>query len=265
MRIVSLASGSAGNAYCVESGGEWLLIDCGLGPRDFASRCKAAAVDPSRIAAAVFTHDHCDHCKGLARFHAAFPNVPLCANYMTADAIAHATGVGDFLVFENGQEFRPGPFAITAFSVPHDTPDCVGFTVRAEGLVYFHATDTGTPLASIGARLAEADWATLESNYDPQMLCASARPESLKSRIRGGRGHLSNDEAAELTAAYASPRLRGLALAHLSRECNAPHLALAEMRRALAAAGKGDVRVEVFPQDRPVELAPGKAQGEDAA
>ncbi len=257
MRVVSLASGSGGNAYCVEaSGGEVLLIDCGLCNKDLSSRCRAAGIDPARIASAVFTHNHIDHVKGADVFHRRHPDATLYANLMTADAIASVLGMdgADFVAFENGQPFEAGPFEVCAFSIPHDVPDPVGYVVRADGMTYFHATDVGSPLDSIGIRLAEADIATLESNHDPVMLHDSQRPESLKQRIRGPRGHLSNAESAGLVRRFASPRLKALALAHLSHECNAPHLAEREMREALAGAGLGGVELKILSQDEPVAV-----------
>ena len=251
MKIASLASGSSGNAYCVESGGDVLLVDCGICCRTFLSRCRAAGIDPRRIVAAVFTHNHDDHVKGLATFHKRFPGVELYANIMTADAISARTGVGadEFILFENGQSFTVGPFDIKPFSIPHDVPDPVGYLVRAEGVTYFHATDVGAPLDSIGVNLAAADVATLESNHDPVMLMQSNRPEALKRRIRGDRGHLANDDAADLVRRFASARLKRLALAHLSRECNAPHLAEAAMRAALREMGRCDVELSLLDQD----------------
>lgn len=256
MRIVSLASGSGGNAYCVVAEGGILMIDCGISCREIVRRCRAAALDPRCIEAVVFTHNHIDHVKGLATFHSHFPGARLYSNLMTADAIEAATGVGaaEFALFENGQPFEAGPFEVCAFSIPHDVPDPVGYTVRAEGTTYFHATDVGSPLDSVGVHLAEADIATLESNHDPVMLAASARPESLKSRIRGPRGHLSNSDAAGLVRRFASPRLRRLALAHLSRECNEPHVAEREMREAIAARGLGGTELKILSQEEVVEI-----------
>ena len=256
MRVVSLASGSGGNACCVEAdGGEVLLVDCGISRRELARRAGLAKIDPGRIVAAVFTHDHDDHVKGVETFHSHYPGVALYANMMTAEAIACRTGVGedDFTLFENGQGFRVGPFEIKAFSIPHDVPDPVGFLVRTERATYFHATDIGAPLDSIGVNLAEADIATLESNHDPVMLAQSRRTECLKRRIRGPRGHLANHEAADLLRRFATPRLKTLLLAHLSQECNAPHLAEAEAKAALAERGLSSVAVKTLSQDGIVE------------
>ena len=248
MRIVSLASGSKGNATLVEEDESALLIDCGLSGREFAKRCFAAKIDPAKIVAAVFTHNHTDHTCGIDAFHKNFPDATLFANFMTAEAIAQGLKMDplDFLTFENGQDFEVGPFGIKAFSIPHDTSDPVGYLLKADGETYFHGTDIGTPLDSIGLKLAEATIATLESNHDPVMLRTSRRPPSLVQRIAGPRGHLSNDQACELVRRFASPRLRKLFLAHLSHECNAPHLALAAMRRTLEEIKRSDIETEVI-------------------
>ena len=254
MRIVSLASGSAGNAYCVESGGCVLLIDCGLSCRELLKRSRAAGIDLVAVAAAVFTHSHDDHVKGVAKFHDCFPGAGLFANAMTADTIAAVTGVDEFSIFENGQDFEIGPFAVKPFSIPHDTSDPVGFLVTDGENRYFHATDIGTPLDSIGVNLSEADIATLESNHDSVLLRLSGRPPSLIQRIAGPRGHLSNDQACDLVRRFASPRLRRLALAHLSRDCNEPHVAEGAMRATLGEIGRTDIALRILRQDEVVEI-----------
>ena len=166
---------------------------------------------------------------------------------MTAETIVAEQGVAEdaFVCFENGQDFEVGPFAVHPFSIPHDTSDPVGYLVRSDE-TYFHGTDIGTPLDSIGLQLAEADVATLESNHDREMLRHSGRAPSLIQRIAGPRGHLANDEAAALVARFASPRLRALNLAHLSQDCNEPYLAEREMRAALAEIGRSDITLTVL-------------------
>ncbi|MBQ6136754.1 MAG: MBL fold metallo-hydrolase [Kiritimatiellae bacterium] len=238
MRIVPIASSSKGNAYVVEHDGAALLIDCGVPYR----MLKGIEVD-----AVLVTHSHSDHISGLETLLRR-RDVPVYANVMTAESVAASAHVDDgaFVCFENGQTFGIGPFSITPFSVPHDTSDPVGYLVRADGVTYFHGTDIGSPLDSIGVKLAEADIATLESNHDPVMLRTSTRPPSLKQRIAGPRGHLSNDQACDLVRRFASPRLRRLMLAHLSHECNTPGLALDAMRAVLAEIGRPDVEVEVL-------------------
>ena len=259
MRIISLASGSKGNACCIESCGRTLLIDCGLSCRELRRRAAEAGVSLDTLEGVIITHSHDDHICGLATFHKKFADVPLFANMMTAESTAWRMKMDEtaFVPFENGQMFSAGPFEIDPFSIPHDTSDPVGYMVRAEGITYFHATDIGTPLDSIGLHLKEADVATLESNHDPVMLRSSGRPPSLVQRIAGPRGHLSNGQACELVKRFASPRLTRLALGHLSAECNAPHLAEQSMRAALDCIGRADVPLLVLRQDAPVEVFAG--------
>ena len=254
MRIASLASGSKGNAYLVEQDGEALLIDCGICFKSLKARIEGLfdAADGGgapRICGVLLTHSHSDHTSGLRSLLAKF-DVPVYANVMTAETTAAEVYLDDsvFACFENGQSFCVGPFEVRAFSVPHDTSDPVGYLVKGAG-VYFHGTDIGVPLDSVGLKLAEADFATLESNHDPVMLRTSGRPPAVIQRIAGPRGHLSNDEAGDLVRRFASPRLRRLALAHLSRACNAPHLAEAAARGALLARGRRDVALTVLSQD----------------
>ena len=147
-----------------------------------------------------------------------------------------------------------GSFSVHAFSIPHDTSDPVGFLVRAGGETYFHGTDIGTPLDSIGLKLAEADVATLESNHDLVMLRTSGRAPSLIQRIAGPRGHLANEQACDLVRRFASPKLKTLALAHLSRDCNSPHLAEGAMRDTLAEMGRADICLRILSQDEVVEI-----------
>lgn len=237
MKVVPLASSSSGNAYVVEAEGSAVLVDCGI----CYKHLKDIAVD-----AVLITHSHSDHVSGLKTL-LKHRDIPVYANVMTAEAVAHECGLADsaFVCFENGQEFEVGAFTAAAFSVPHDTSDPVGYLLRAGGETYFHGTDIGTPLDSIGLKLAEADVAMLESNHDPVMLRTSGRPPSLIQRIAGPRGHLSNDQACELVRRFASPRLKKLFLAHLSHQCNAEAIAVRLMRETLAEIGRADVELEV--------------------
>ena len=254
MRIASLASGSKGNAYLVEQDGEALLIDCGICLKSLRSRIDALfggdrAGGRPHLCGVLLTHSHSDHTSGLKPLLSKF-DVPVYANTMTAETTAAEVRLDDsaFACFENGQPFEVGPFEVSAFSVPHDTSDPVGYLIRGAE-VYFHGTDIGVPLDSVGLKLAEADVATLESNHDPVMLRTSGRPPSLIQRIAGPRGHLSNDDAGLLLRRFAPPRMRRLALAHLSRDCNEPRLAETVARESLLARGLCGVALKVLSQD----------------
>ena len=256
MKTVSLASGSGGNAYIVESQGKLLLIDCGICHKELKKRLEAVGFAIDAICGVVVTHEHTDHVKGLAVLHKRHPEIPFYANLMTAEAVESMCDslAGAFTVFENGMEFGVGPFEVAAFSIPHDVCDPVGYIVKADGVTYFHATDIGSPLDSIGVKLREADIATLESNHDIVLLNTSDRPEPLKARIRGPRGHLCNEDSASLVRRFASPRLRHLSLAHLSSECNEPIMAQRIMLATLAEINRTDITLDILSQDEPGKI-----------
>ena len=85
------------------------------------------------------------------------------------------------------------------------------------------------------------------------MLRASSYPPSVRARIAGSGGHLSNRQTAELLAGAAHAGLGLVVLAHLSELCNTAELA----RDAVTAALRGTAfrgRVVVASQDQPTAV-----------
>jgi phosphoribosyl 1,2-cyclic phosphodiesterase len=82
-------------------------------------------------------------------------------------------------------------------------------------------TDLGHAPQSVRDRIRESDVVVVEANHCPRMLEADPRRSwTLKRRISGRHGHLSNERMTELLSSVASPRWRRIYLAHLSRDCN---------------------------------------------
>ena len=73
MKLRVFGSGSQGNALAVRSGETLLFVDCGLSCRELNRRMAACGVTPDAAAGLFFTHDHSDHCQGLATFHKRYP------------------------------------------------------------------------------------------------------------------------------------------------------------------------------------------------
>ena len=94
-------------------------------------------------------------------------------------------------------------------------------------------TDLGHVFADLPGVVASLDAVVLESNYDPDMLAEGFYPDSLKERIEGPGGHISNFEAADVLKSNASKRMQWACLAHLSEDNNTPDLALKTHRRML--------------------------------
>jgi phosphoribosyl 1,2-cyclic phosphodiesterase len=99
-------------------------------------------------------------------------------------------------------------------------------------------TDLGHAPQNVRERIRESDVVVIEANHCPRMLEADPRRSwTLKRRIGGRHGHLSNERMSELLASVASPRWRKVFLAHLSRDCNSREAvegALKEVRSAVS-------------------------------
>ncbi|MDR8792221.1 MBL fold metallo-hydrolase [Burkholderia multivorans] len=130
-----------------------------------------------------------------------------------------------------------GDLAVMPYTVPHDAREPLQFVFmdgcRRLGVL----TDVGMATPHITAVLSGCDALVLESNHDTAMLAASRYPQSLKARIGGTHGHLSNDAAAGILASLERSRLQHLVAAHLSQQNNRPELARAALADVLGTDG----------------------------
>lgn len=221
-----LASGSKGNAIYFGSKETRVLIDVGISAKNLAQRLSVIDIDLASIQAILVTHEHTDHIAGIATVAQKF-NIPVFANAETAKGLIAALGAKPRLkIFATGETFCFGDLEIHPFSVPHDTLDPVGFTIKTGGIKVGFCADLGHATSLIRKALQECDYLYLEANHQPSMVHACARPQVYKTRVLGKQGHLSNDDCAKLLASLLHPKLKHVHLAHLSSECNAPETAL---------------------------------------
>jgi phosphoribosyl 1,2-cyclic phosphodiesterase len=251
LRIAVLGSGSGGNAVVVESGEHRILIDAGFSSRELARRMALLAIAPASLEALVLTHEHIDHCRGADRF-ARRHGLPVYATAGTlgraglgAETAARATALA------SGEPREIAGFCVEPFAIPHDAHEPVGLVIedgagRRVGLV----ADLGTRSQLAWGRLANLDVLVLETNHDLDMLRTGPYPWSLKQRVAGRHGHLSNREAAEGLPELICDRLRWVVLYHLSRTNNLPGLAAAAVGEALDRE-RCPARLAVTAQDHP--------------
>lgn len=249
-----LGSGSSGNCTYLAGGGTGILIDAGLSLRETEKRLQeAVGADLSSVSAVCLTHEHSDHTAGLVALHRRH-GVPVYANSGTCRAMEE-TGGGEVAwnVFQTGFPFRIGGLQVEPFSVSHDAVDPVGYVVSDGDVRIGVVTDMGVGTGLVQMRLQPCDVVVIESNHDVALLRGSSRPWTLKQRIMGRQGHLSNADAAKLLARLAGSRLRRVYLAHLSVDCNRPHLAVQEAERSLRSCGAPHVEVRLTYPDRASE------------
>ena len=231
IRLISLYSGSSGNAFLLLSPAGNLLIDGGKSARRLTNALKDVGVCPEEISALLLTHEHNDHITALPVFLGKHP-MPLYLPERSAYAFACLEKLEPLLHPEPPcfSETLPGGIVIKSFPTLHDSHGSVGYRVEiplASGkpFCFGYATDLGRVTDDVKAGLSGCDAVVLESNHDIDMLLDGPYPYYLKRRIRGTGGHLSNEESATLAAELVESGTKVLFLAHLSRENNRPELA----------------------------------------
>jgi phosphoribosyl 1,2-cyclic phosphodiesterase len=219
-------------------------VDAGLSGKQTQQRLAELGLSLEKIQAVCVTHEHSDHTMGLGVLQRRF-GVSLYANAGTIEGLGSNKRFGElsWRVFTTGSRFEIGDLYVEPFSVPHDAYEPVGFIIGHEGARVGVVTDMGMATNLIRERLRSCQAIVIESNHDEQLLTDAARPWSLKQRIRGRQGHLSNRHAAEVMADIASPELQQVFLAHLSRDCNTARLALETAQSGLKEAGHDHIRV----------------------
>jgi phosphoribosyl 1,2-cyclic phosphodiesterase len=229
VRVFVLGSGSSGNGILIEAGGSRILVDAGLGPKVAARKMRDLGCDlfPRGVDAVVITHHHGDHFAHAEPLARAL-RVPLYLHPgISASRVRARWEVREY---RPGVPFRVGGFEICALLVPHDAPQVALAITSDDGTRFGVATDLGHVPPSLVPFLGACDAALVEANYCPAMLAVGPYPEHLRSRIRGGLGHLANEQTAELAASLVRSRLGKLYLGHISRSNNSPERALAAVK-----------------------------------
>ena len=229
LSLASLNSGSNGNCYYVGSSTDAVLVDAGLSSAETLRRMKQLGIATGQLRGIFISHEHTDHIRGLAGLSSTL-GVPVYINEKTRSALKLRLRRQQVITLRAGEPVQLGTLEVLPFSKTHDAADPVSFIIRHGQLTAGVFTDIGRTCAEVKRRFRECHAAILESNYDPDMLRDGPYPAVLKTRISGGSGHLSNQEALELFSNHRSPNLSLLLLGHLSAENNSPDRALEVFR-----------------------------------
>jgi len=226
-KFCSLYSGSSGNCSLIQSDNTKILIDAGESCKKISTALNSINVNPDEINAILITHEHSDHIKGIATLSKKY-NIPVFANKETWDAMKaerEKLAENNIFYFNVNEKFNINDLEIYAFPIPHDAANPCGFNVFHDNKKLSVATDIGHMTSNIINNLANSSFLMLEANYDPQVLQCSSYPYTLKQRIAGPNGHLSNDMAGKTISYLSKCGLKTAMLGHLSKENNFPELA----------------------------------------
>lgn len=218
MEFASLGSGSEGNATLIRHNKTLLLLDCGFSLKSLTERLKRLALTPADISAVLVTHEHADHIRGVG---------PLTRKYGVSAYMSQGTASAKTLgVMPNmfyvcaGQKFIIGTIEIEVHAVPHDAREPTQFIFNANGRRLGVLTDLGSIPDDLIVHYGNVDALLLEANHDPEMLARGDYPASLKQRVGGYWGHLSNQQSANLIEQVDINRLQHLVIAHISQKNN---------------------------------------------
>ena len=237
VKVCVLASSSSGNSTLIRTERTCLLVDVGLSKRDILARLAAADETPESLSAILITHEHSDHVCGVVALAKQF-NLPIFITPLTARAIAWGEYSPALDSFQAGTTFSVGDIEVDSFTIPHDAIDPVGFCFRSQGIKIGLVTDLGYLTDSIKFHLRGADLLMLESNHDLEMLKVGPYPWSVKQRVMGRKGHLSNDLVSDFIQRDLDSSITTLVLGHLSEHNNHPEIVRNTASRALQKAGR---------------------------
>lgn len=222
MRIASLGSGSKGNATLVDTGETVLLIDCGLPRREAEERLALRGLATTDLDAILVTHEHGDHCRGVVPFSRAH-SLPVFLTAGTASS-RKLEGLRNGVMIRPGDRFDIGDCRIAAEPVPHDAREPVQFCLQAGDCKLGILTDLGSVTPHVVQAFSDCDALVLEFNHDPVMLAEGPYPQSVKTRVGGAFGHLTNQQARQFLDHADTDKLKMLFVAHISQRNNTPEL-----------------------------------------
>lgn len=191
----------------IDDGQTRLLIELGV---QFKKIQRALNYETSKVAAALISHSHKDHCKGVQGALDASVDVYMSETTEREIGIQH----NRIRRYENKKQFRVGTFTILPFDVQHDVENH-GFLIQSDnGIKLLFATDT----YYVKYRFTGLTHLMIECNYSRKILDENVEsgriPEFLANRIIGS--HFSLENLLEFLKANDLSRVQEIHLLHLS-------------------------------------------------
>jgi len=254
VKFCVLASGSSGNVAFIATNRTRILIDAGLSFRELQRRLALIGETTDAFDAILVTHEHCDHVGGLLRVARRLKHkTPIFVSRLTYPMIDWEGTHPPVEKFQAGTDWTIGDIHVESFTIPHDAIDPVGFRLSAEGVKVAIATDLGYMTESIKYRLQNCQALLIESNHDIEMLKVGPYPWSVKQRVMGRNGHLSNHVVCNYLESDFDRSTQTLILGHLSEHNNHPEIVRIGAAQALEQRGLA-TQLVVAEQKNPTEV-----------
>ena len=245
-KFCSFASGSSGNCYLVSTDTTHLLIDTGITGKKIFEGLSKCGLEPDDLDGILITHEHTDHIKSVRIVSKKAVNALVYGSQGTLDAVSDKISSEKSFTVDALSAISIGDIEVSPFTLSHDAAEPLGFSLMHEGRRITIVTDTGCITGDAFDYLVNSDLYVLEANHEKNILLMGSYPYSLKRRILGDEGHLSNESAAEIIIRALGERTKEeipkIALAHLSRENNTPRQAYLTIKSRLMEEGYVDNR-----------------------
>jgi phosphoribosyl 1,2-cyclic phosphodiesterase len=218
MQFSCLGSGSKGNATLVRHGEQLVMIDCGFSLKYIQQALALKSCSAEQLSAIFVTHEHSDHIQGVNTLAKRF-NLPVYCTAGTFRSGKLKQGLNIQLI-QGGDTVSLGDLQVTAVTVPHDANEPCQFYFSANNKKLGVLTDLGSISEHVVDAYKDCHALLLEANHDVDMLMQGPYPPSLKRRVVGEWGHLSNAQAREFLSAMQLSELSTLVLGHISEKNN---------------------------------------------
>lgn len=223
IHYTSINTGSNGNCFYIGNASEAILVDVGIRKYTLLTRMENLGISMNEVKGIFITHEHADHIFGLRTILKEFP-IPVYTTIECYQAIKHLFEPELFRPIETNDSISFEQFTVKSFSKLHDAVNPFSVVIETPKGNIGVITDCGAICESLIHHFKQCQVVFLEANYCPDMLEAGRYPKFLKTRIKGGMGHLSNRQAKELVISYRHAQLQHLILSHLSGNNNKPSI-----------------------------------------
>ena len=223
MKIVVIGSGSDGNCTYIKGESATILIDAGISFRQLKAKLAERNITDLKFDALFITHEHGDHTKYIGSI---VKNTGV-KYYMAEMSYYNVSSsiFSDVKIYEQGfvepfSSITINDMRISFISLSHDSLECLGLIIEEHNKKLVYVADTGYLSEEYRDALTGANCYLFEANHDPAMEMESNRPQELKNRVLGDRGHLSNEDSAVNLSYLITDKTKNIIFLHRSRDCN---------------------------------------------
>jgi len=274
IEIVSVGSSSSGNSYIIMTGGRTLILDAGLPAKKIMAALESLGTDPEEVDAVLITHEHIDHVRSIRAVSRKCSEAVVVASRGTAEHTENFRHVPEerLRLIKAGERITLGrregmseyledckDITIKAFALSHDAAEPLSYVISDGDESIAAVTDSGVITDEIFEAVRDADQLVFEANHDVDMLMFGEYPYPVKVRIKGDRGHLSNDYAGDVLTRILEYRCHDAQ--GDSSVATLPQNDRVECHPERSEGSQGDSSVATLPQNDRVECHPERSEG----